>query len=309
MLGLLNEEWHGIFDVIKVSPLDIENFTKSLQPQAMVSELERLKCNTSGSVKILQDGLTRFFLKAKDFDSRWSAIDYNDEVLITQSRDNKSDANPNMTKKHCRNHSSKKSKKNKGNSKLYKTTQASETVAQGTVTQHERTGTVTEPGQTVAVNPIEHAETVTTERIEIPPKSSQVVKITAPVPAASTGTIQKLNFTHLNDDTQVTVGMLKQVISELMRSKKGVNSTDSSVSFTSSTAIKHPKKIKKTTLSESSPIRLNPSATDSDSNVQSWNSKLADVFSNSGLESLKQKMKSNHDAKLPRQRRKATTLL
>ena len=44
VLGLDTGDWHEIFDVESISPKEIENFVKSLEPQAIAADLERLKC-------------------------------------------------------------------------------------------------------------------------------------------------------------------------------------------------------------------------------------------------------------------------
>lgn len=60
VLGFSDVAWHEILDVDRVRPKDIESYIKSLDPQAIVSELERFQCNISGGLKILQDRFTRF---------------------------------------------------------------------------------------------------------------------------------------------------------------------------------------------------------------------------------------------------------
>lgn len=76
VIGFSDVIWHEILDADRVSPKDIENYVKSLDPQNIVSKLIKFHCNPQGNVRILQDRLTRFFLKTTNYETRWKTEDF-----------------------------------------------------------------------------------------------------------------------------------------------------------------------------------------------------------------------------------------
>ena len=267
VLGIDPEDWHNIFDVDSISPTEIEKYVKSLEPQVIASELERYKCVATGTVKVLQGRLTRFYLKQKGFETRWSTSDLRPVGIIPKTQTEIPESESDMKGKNSKNYTSKRSKKHSKSSNQTKTSESTET------------SKPTEKATESATETEEIQETETIAQAGVPPIADDNIADQQNNILPNTTVEHKvLNFKDLNDDTQLTVGMMKQIIADLVSGKLHDSFSDSSISIKSSTAIKNKRTSKRTPLPNLSPIAKNSSTSDSESGSQSKASQLSKVL-------------------------------
>lgn len=264
VLGCEDSDWHEILDVDRVSPKDIENFVKALEPQAIASELERLKCNTGGSVKILQNRLLRYYLRVKGFESNWTDTDTQAFEKTSKPQTELSDYESNMSKgKNSKNFSSSRQKR--------RNKSANNPIASSQSKKSGNDGELNPPTQSTSVTEM------------VPPVDIQTVQPNTETP--------KVNLDDLKDDTQLTVGLLKRILTDIR-----FQHSDSGESLKSSTVIKHPKsqKPKKPSLS---PITKSSSSDSEDSN-HSKVSQLSKIMKRLGVTPDPTKLNINIKSKL-----------
>lgn len=248
VIGLPDINWNPIEDSV-LTEVEIEDIVKKLDAHKIVESLKANNCSTQGSLHILRNRLTRFYLKSKGFQTRWTEKDVKktDSRTIRQdSEDCATDSSSMSVGKNSKNYTSARSKKNKSKAKSKSKTQNMS--SQEKETNNENTDTrkevPTETLQATNTNNNEPQNKSVNDK-ELPKDDGENPKINEPI------TMQNLREV-------ISVILQEQSLKDL-RSRKSsatsVASTSSKASFATSTVQKGKKKSRKSVSPKLSPIR------------------------------------------------------